>query len=91
MENMYYGNMSRAEMMKKIKELEFAVVELNLYLDNHPMNQQAIMDYNKFTKELMELKERYEKQYGMLTNFGYSLSQYPWEWVNEPWPWEIGE
>lgn len=91
MDNIYFGNMTRSEMMKRIKELEFAVIELNIYLDNHPMNQQALMDFNKFTKELMDLKEKYEEQHGMLTNFGYSTSQYPWTWVNEPWPWESGE
>lgn len=91
MENMSYDDMTRVEMMRRIKELEFATVDLNLFLDNHPQNQQALMDYNRFTKELMELKKKYEAQYGVLTNFGQSQSQYPWTWVNEPWPWEIGE
>lgn len=83
--------MNRKELLNKIRELEFAAVELNLYLDNFPHNKQALMDYNCFTEELMKCKKMYESKYGPLTNFGYSLSQYPWAWVNDPWPWESGE
>jgi len=83
--------MNRKEMMRKIQELEFATIDLNLYLDNHPNNQKALMDYNMLTRDLMNLKRMYEMKYGPLTNFGYCPSQYPWQWVNEPWPWEIEE
>lgn len=76
------------ELLDKIRELEFAAVDLNLYLDNHPMNQQALMDYNTVTKELMELKRMYEADSGPLIHFGCAPSQYPWRWVSEPWPWE---
>ncbi|MBP1853679.1 spore coat protein CotJB [Metaclostridioides mangenotii] len=30
----------------------------------------------------------YENQYGPLTNFGYAPSRSPWQWNDEPWPWE---
>jgi len=77
------------DLLKRIQELEFAAVDLNLYLDNHPENQQALIDYNKITEELKKLKKMYEAQYGPLTNYGYAPSQYPWAWVNDPWPWEV--
>lgn len=77
------------DLLKRIQELEFAAVDLNLFLDNHPENQQALIDYNKITEELKKLKKMYEAQYGPLTNFGYAPSQYPWAWVNDPWPWEV--
>jgi spore coat protein JB len=91
MNNNAYVDSKRWGLLGKIKELEFATVDLNLYLDNHPENQQALADYNRFTGELIELKRRYENEYGPLTNFGYCPSEYPWAWVNEPWPWQIGE
>lgn len=81
-------DMTCSEMMNRIRELEFAAVDLNLYLDTHPANQQALMDYNTVTQQLKELKKVYEAKYGPLTNFGYAPSQYPWRWVSEPWPWE---
>ncbi|WP_058486372.1 spore coat protein CotJB [Defluviitalea phaphyphila] len=80
--------MHREQCLRKIQELEFAVIELNLYLDTHPTHQQALMDYNKLTQELMNAKIMYERQFGPLTNFGYAPSQYPWQWIESPWPWE---
>jgi spore coat protein JB len=83
--------MTCEELMRKIKELEFTAVELNLYLDNHPTNQKALDDFNKVTEELTRVKRMYELNFGPLTNYGTSPSQYPWRWVNEPWPWQSGE
>lgn len=81
-------NMNRKDFLRKIQELEFAVIELNLFLDTHPSHQQALADYNRLTQELMNAKIMYERQYGPLTNFGYAPSQYPWQWALTPWPWE---
>ncbi|NLP46647.1 MAG: spore coat protein CotJB [Epulopiscium sp.] len=78
----------REQLLLKIQQLHFATVDLNLYLDTHPACQQALRDYNRYTQELMRLRQMYEMKYGPLTNFGYAPSQYPWQWVNEPWPWE---
>jgi spore coat protein JB len=90
MNEMIYNNSGKDEMMKQIRELTFAAVDLNLYLDNHPENQKAVCDYNIFTERLMEFKKAYEMNHGSLTNFGHSPSHYPWTWINEPWPWESG-
>ena len=85
------NNTANENLSKKLHELEFAAVELNLYLDNHPDNKNALADFNAISRELMSVKKMYEQEVRMLCNFGYSESQYPWAWVNEPWPWEIGE
>jgi spore coat protein JB len=82
-------NKSCENMLLKIQELEFAAVDLNLYLDNHPDNKNALADYNVITRELIELKKIYEAENGPFANFGCSESSYPWAWVSEPWPWEI--
>jgi len=73
------SKLSRKSLLNKIRELEFAAVDLNLYLDNFPNNRDAL---------LLSLKKEYEDNYGMLTNFGSSTSKYPWSWINDPWPWE---
>lgn len=80
---------NKKSLLRNIQELEFACVDLNLYLDNHPRCEEALNDYNILTMELSKKKRMYEMNFGPLTNYGYAPSNYPWQWVNdEPWPWE---
>lgn len=77
----------RAEMLKEIMSLDFALTELQLYLNTHPDDEKALCLYKKYAKELKELKEAYQKVYGPLTK------EFPcnkWRWLEEPWPWEGG-
>ena len=77
------------QLLEEIMELEFAAVELNLYLDTHPFERKAISQYNDVVHELRARKQRYEMKYGPLANYGTYTSEYPWGWVEEPWPWEF--
>lgn len=81
----------KKKLLDDIRKLKFATVDLNLYLDNFPDNKSALTAYNDYTNQLMCLKEEYDKNYGVLTNFGGGKSGYPWSFINEPWPWESGE
>lgn len=80
--------LSREEMSDKMYELKFAAIDLNLFLDNNPDNKKALMDYHTITEELKRLTNIYEEQFGPLNNFGGSKSQYPFAWIDEPWPWQ---
>lgn len=73
-----------------LQQLSFSLVDLNLYLDTNPTNQQAINDYNQLFEEYWEAKANYELQYGPMNNFGHCPATYPWSWINDPWPWERG-
>lgn len=84
-------DMSCNSLMLKLQQLEFAAVDLNLYLDNHPENKDALCDYNAITKEISKLKKLFELKYGPLSNFGTSESLNRWAWVDDPWPWEHQE
>lgn len=72
----------------KITELSFACVDLNLYLDNHPEDTNAVNMFNNLSSKLNQAISSYEKKYGPLTSFGTSNSKQPSLWVDEPWPWE---
>ena len=77
----------RADLLKEIMSLDFALTELQLYLNNHPEDEKALCLYKKYAKELKELKDSYQKVYGPLTK------EFPcnkWRWLEEPWPWEGG-
>ena len=74
-------------MLKELMALEFAVLEFHLYLDTHPTDQRAWMEYNSLVQQLTMVKQQYQDRYAPLT--WQEPSAYPWQWINEPWPWEI--
>ncbi|WP_428844934.1 spore coat protein CotJB [Calderihabitans maritimus] len=76
-------------MLRVIQELEFVAVDLSLYLDTHPEDNRALEHYNRVTEQLNLRKREYEQIFGPLAVYGFSPSQYPWRWIEEPWPWEI--
>lgn len=82
-------NNKQKEMLKRIMAEQFTAVELNLYLDTHPHDKKALHFYNETVERLDCLKENYTDEFGPLTNFGFCPSRYPWQWIEEPWPWEI--
>ena len=74
----------------ELQQLSFSLVDLNLFLDINPDNQQAVDDYNQLFEQYWEAKANYELQYGPMNNFGHCPATYPWSWINDPWPWERG-
>lgn len=81
----------RWELLEEIDELQFVAIELNLFLDTHPDNQQAIRDHYQVTQRLDRLIVQYERTYGPLTAHGLGPTEYPWRWIEEPWPWQRRE
>lgn len=77
----------REEMISKIRELDFAIVELGLYLDTHPDDQKALCLHREYARQIKDLKDKYQKVYGPLTIL-YPCNK--WRWLEEPWPWERG-
>lgn len=75
--------------LRELMELEFVATELTLYLDTHPDEEVPLHHYNSVVRELAAKKTTYEAAYGPLFSFGFSPSQYPWQWIEGPWPWEI--
>ena len=80
-------NRVREEMIGQIKCLNFAVIELGLYLDTHHDDQKALCLHREYTKQLKELKDQYQRVYGPLSIY-YPCKK--WRWLEQPWPWEGG-
>ncbi len=77
-------------LLKKIQEIEFTTLELNLYLNTHPDDGNALEQYNRMHTELCALKRQYEEQYGPLLNYGFGTNKSKtWLWAVQPWPWEM--
>lgn len=74
-------------LLRKIQELEFALVELNLYLDSHPNCEKALRYYQELLADHQKLADSYEEKFGALTAAGNCADE--WNWVMTPFPWEL--
>jgi len=83
------SNMSRDEMLRQIMELEFAVTDLNLYLDTHPDSKEALDMFTKLAAMLKSLKYDYAQAYEPICVTDVS-NDTPFEWVSDKfkWPWQ---
>ena len=77
-------------MLKRLQEMEFVAIELNLYLDTHPCDSDALNDYNCAVEMIRKLMKEYEECYGPLLPFGMAATKEDeWQWAQGPWPWEM--
>lgn len=77
-------------MLKRLQEMGFVAIELNLYLDTHPSDLDALNDYNCAVEIVRRLMAEYEESYGPLMPFGMQKSKgHHWQWIEGPWPWEM--
>lgn len=81
---------NQAQQLIQIQQFQFAAVELNLFLDTHPNDQQVLALYNQVHQELLNCVRIYEQSFGPLLNYGYSPApRNYWAWAETPWPWEL--
>ena len=80
---------SRLRLLNNIREVGFAVVELNLFLDTHPYDRKALSMFKKLCAKKEELTKEYTMKYGPLSVCG-SSDDAPFDWVSEDnkWPWQ---
>lgn len=76
----------REALLYKIMEVDFAVNDLNLYLDLHPEDNAIYEQFKMYVKECIRLKDEYAKKYGPLTLEQVNSNTY--EWMKNPWPWD---
>jgi spore coat protein JB len=77
----------REALLRQITILDFTTVDLQLYLNTHPQDKEALEMYNSAAQESQAAKNIYEQQFGPLTGFR-SEGGTSWSWINEPWPWQ---
>lgn len=80
-------DINRERLLEEVMAADFYLVELNLYLDTHPCDQNAINLLNQSIQRARMIRDNYERFYGPLTAMN-SFSKYPYQWIESPWPWE---
>lgn len=80
----------RKRLLDEIGKASFYVTELNLYLDTHPYDQQAIEAFNQYNALRAQLIKEFSENYGPI-NLDFSDSDTrEWKWALQDWPWEGG-
>lgn len=80
---------AETDIKKRLSELQFAQVDLNLFLDTHPNDEEALKMFKKISKTIESLKYDYNRKYGPLKASDSSETK-PFEWASSQykWPWE---
>ena len=74
-------------LLQKLRETEFLLHEVVLFLDTHPRDGKAFSAYNSYRNEYEAVKAEYEKSYGPLSAFHVRNQKY--DWTSRPWPWQV--
>ena len=81
---------SKEDLLNKWRQYNFAIVELNLYLDTNPNDIEKIRLLNNYIDMERELQEKYESMYGQLSIDSNNAAN-TFTWIKKPWPWEGGK
>ncbi len=77
----------REELLRKLSGAGFAAFEMQLFLDTHKSNSEALKSMKEYDTVARTYRKEFEQKFGPLTaNDLYGNTTY--EWLNAPWPWE---
>ena len=75
------------QLYARLQRLDFAIVELALYLDSYPDNAAALDYYRKLIEQRDAVAKAYTQSCGPMTIMD-NKSSTMWEWGQSPWPWQ---
>ena len=76
------------DLLRNVYETGFALDDIILYLDTHPMDQNAMEYYRQMQMANQQAVQAYEQMYGPL--MADRVMSDSWDWIQGPWPWEGG-
>lgn len=80
----------RDKLLGRVRMYDFALLDVGLFLDSHPMSKEALEYYRKYSNLSEIARNEYTEKYGPLTKSDVGNAS-RWTWVDDPWPWERGE
>ena len=78
---------SKREAMKKLMAADFAAYDLQLFLDTHPDDKEAMALYTDAVRKAALARNEYEANYCPVTAAS-AAGKMPWQWIVSPWTWE---
>jgi len=82
---------NRREMLNTINELSFSVLDIQLFLDTHPCDEDALAYFQECSNARNQALKEYAQYYGPLTiDTATASCSERWSWINDPWPWQEG-
>ncbi len=75
-------------LLQQWQQYNFALIDLNLYLDTNPNDKKALTLYGEYLNTKKQLQDKYELKYGPIELSSNSVINGNWKWNNNPWPWE---
>ncbi|MBE6599701.1 MAG: spore coat protein CotJB [Ruminococcaceae bacterium] len=81
------GAQNCGAMMKKLRMLDFSIVDVGLYLDAYPDSASALEYYKKLIAERERLAAMINAS-GMPLTSRDGACGCSWNWTNGPWPWK---
>lgn len=69
-------------------EARFSLIEINLFLDTHPSDREALAAFGDYRKKYIAARKEFEDKFGPLTAFSENPSDSTWCWIQDPWPWQ---
>ena len=88
-QDMQQKRMNQKELYEWIMMLGFCAVDMMLYLDTHPDDEEALNYFNQCTALYNAAKQSYQEQFGHLNAFS-EQERSSWDWNTAPMPWEGG-
>lgn len=80
--------MNKEKALMSVMEHDFLVTDLQLFLDTHPDDAQAVKAFNDAVKQASEARERYERVFGPLSKLSGSPAD-TYTWMTPEWPWQV--
>lgn len=78
---------NQRQLMNLIQMYDFYLYELQLYLDTHSTDRNALAAFRKYQQLRQTAAQRYNNMYGPITPIESNCSEV-FEWAKGPWPWE---
>ena len=73
--------------LKDLMALDFKLYDLQLYLNTHPFDKEALALYQDVADEAEVARAEYEEKYGPLKAVN-AATDCEWLWSKNPGPWE---